>query len=231
MKKFLLIFLLIPFFGIAQNAFWSNNGALVSIKDKAYLSVNGDMHNLRGGLYDNTDSIFLTGDWRNDAGNHVFSGIDSGYVFFHGADQTIKGHDETYFYNLVLKNQGVKYAVLDAKVDGMLNFTDREFNVDTNTIWVRNDDYGAVKRTTGFLSSLEDGGLLRYTHSNQTYLFPVGSNLITSRYRPVEITPTGIDSNIYKVRFANVDPTIEGVNRNKKFHLVCEVNPNWYHRM
>ena len=71
MKKLVLIFLLLPIYIFAQNNFWSNNGAFVSIKDKAYLSVVGDMHNLRGGLYDNTDSIFLTGDWRNDAGNRA----------------------------------------------------------------------------------------------------------------------------------------------------------------
>ncbi len=231
MKKLVLIFLLLPICIFAQNDFWSNNGAFVSIKDKAYLSVVGDMHNLRGGLYDNTDSIFLTGDWRNDAGNNAFTDIDSGYVFFHAADQTIKGNDETYFHNLVLKNQGVKYAVLDAKVDGVLDMTDREFSVDTNTIWVRNADYGSVKRTTGFLSSWKDGGLLRYTNSTNTYLFPVGSNYITSRYRPVEITTATSDSNIYKARFANVDPSTEGFSRNNRFHLVCEVNPNWYHRL
>ncbi len=230
MKKLLYISYLLPSVIFAQG-FWSNNGALVSIKDKAYLSVIGDMHNLRQGIYDNTDSIFLTGDWINKAGNHAFSGIDSGYVFMYAANQSIKGTDETYFHNLVLKNQGVKYAELDAKVDGFLDMTDREFNVDTNTIWVRNADLNSVRRTTGFLSSLEDGGLLRYTKASAAYLFPVGSNFGISRYRPVEITPTSADSNQFKVRFANFDPTSEGFDRDDRFHLVCEINPDWYHRM
>lgn len=233
MKKRLLYTLpfLLPFLTMAQSRFWSNNGALVSIKDKAYISVIGDMHNLRQGVYDNTDSIFLTGDWINSAGNHAFSGIDSGYVFLWAADQTIKGVDETYFHNLVLKNQGVKYAQIDAKVDGFLDMTDREFNIDTNTIWVRNAALNAVRRTSGFLSSLENGGLLRYTKAADVYLFPVGSNLGTSRYRPVEITPNSADSNQYKVRFANIDPTLEGFDRDTRFHLVCEVNSDWYHRL
>lgn len=232
MKKNIYLFFLLPLVAVAQNnRFWSNNGALVSIKDKAYLSVNGDMYNLRQGIYDNTDSIFLTGDWINNAGNHAFSGIDSGYVFFHAADQYIKGADETYFHNLVLKNQGVKYALIDAKVDGFLDMTDREFNVDTNTIWVRNPAVNSVRRTAGFLSSMEDGGLLRYTNASSVYLFPVGSDFGISRYRPVEITPTSANNNQFKVRFANFDPTTEGLDRDDRFHLVCEVNPDWYHRL
>lgn len=234
MRKTILAFALL--LGIATGqaqspTFWSNNGALVSIKDTSYLSVIGDMYNLNQGHYNNSDSIFLTGDWINSAGNHAFDSIDKGYVYMYAADQRIKGTDITYFYNLILKNQGTKYADLDAIVDGFVDMTDREFSVDTNTIWVRNRKLDAVRRSTGFLSSLRDGGLLRYTGKDSVYLFPVGSNLVTTRYRPIEITPTSAQDNQFKVRFANVDPSVEGFDRNKRFHLVCSVNPQWYHRV
>ncbi len=231
-KHFFYIIMLFPFVANAQSGYWSNYGAMVSIKDKAYLSVIGDMINSNQGTYHNHDSIFLTGDWTNNAGNNTFiNHADSGYVFFYAADQTIRGKDETYFHNLILKTSGVKYATIDAKVDGFLDMTDREFNIDTNTIWVRNNDTASVKRTTGFLSSLKDGGLLRYTTEDKIYLFPVGSNLGISRYRPIELVPASKNANQYKVRFANTDATLEGYDRNNKFHLVCEVNPNWYHRI
>ncbi|MFN8308663.1 MAG: gliding motility-associated C-terminal domain-containing protein [Chitinophagales bacterium] len=227
--RFIVMLLWLP--AVAQSGFWSNAGSLVSIKDGAYLSVIGNMHNSKGGHYNNSDSIFLTGNWENTAGNHAFDSIDAGYVYMYAADQRIYGSDQTYFYNLVLKNQGVKFADIDAKVDGFLDLTDREFRVDTNTIWVRNADLTAVRRSSGFLSSLKDGGLLRYTNRDTAYLFPVGSAQGTLRYRPVTITPGSTNANQFKARFANVDPTFEGYDRDKKFHLICSINPNWYHRL
>ena len=205
MQKVLLafIFTLCMHFGFAQAAFWSNNGALVSVRDTSFISVLGDMYNANQGIYYNYDSIFLTGDWINNGGNHAFDTALvpplTGYVYMYAADQTIKGTDQTYFHNLILKNQGTKYAKIDAKVDGFLDMTDREFNVDTNTIWVRNPQLTSVRRTTGFLSSLVNGGLLRYTNQDSIYLFPVGSNLGTPRYRPIEVTPTSTQNNQFKV--------------------------------
>ncbi len=238
MQKSLLAFVFVVCMNycFAQSTvFWSNNGALVSIRDTSYLSVLGDMYNLNQGIYYNYDSIFLTGNWINKAGNRAFDSVlvpsGTGYVYMYAADQRIMGTDQTYFHNLILKNHGTKYADLDAKVDGFLDMTDREFSVDTNTIWVRNPQLNSVRRTTGFLSSLQNGGLLRYTNNDSIYLFPVGSNLVTTRYRPIEVTPTSTQNNQFKVRFANVDPTVEGFDRNIKFHLVCSINPNWYHRI
>jgi gliding motility-associated-like protein len=130
-----------------------------------------------------------------------------------------------------LKNQGVKYGDIDVYVDGNLELTDREFNMDTNTVWVLNPALTSVKRTSGYVSSLEDGGLLRRTNQVAAYLFPVGSNLGTFRYRPIEFKPLATNENHYKARFANIDPTLEGFDRNTKFHLVCQINPDWYHRL
>ncbi len=212
--------------------FMSNNNAFISIKDKAMVSVLGDIYNLKSGHFNNSDTIYLTGNWTNNASNHAFDSIDAGYVYFWAnADQIIKGTSETYFYNLILKNGGIKYADIDAKVDGFLDLTDREFSVDTNTIWVRNPLLNAVRRTSGFLSSLEDGGLLRHTNQSGIYLFPVGSSRIFTRYRPIEITPNSAAFNIYKARFANTDATSEGFDREQRFHLLCQINPYWYHRL
>ncbi|MBK8657485.1 MAG: hypothetical protein IPN22_01030 [Bacteroidetes bacterium] len=132
----------------------------------------------------------------------------------------------------MLLNNGVKYGDIDVYVDQELELTDREFNLDTNTVWVLNPDAsGAVKRTSGFVSSLEDGGLLRRTNSTNDYLFAVGSNVGTFRYRPVEFKPVASNENHFKARFANIDPTLEGFDRNNRFHLVCQINPDWYHRL
>lgn len=214
-----------------QTAFWSNNG-LVSIKDGAYLSVVGDAYNQGAGIYNNTDSIFLTGNWTHDAPNRAFDSIATGWVYLWDADQRIKGTSETHFHNLILKNQGVKYGDIDVYVDGTLDLTDREMDMDVNTVWCLNpSSTDAVKRTAGFVSSLQDGGLLRRTNSTDAYIYPVGSSLGTTRYRPIEFVPKAASENHYKARFANVDPTSEGFDRDDRFHLVCQVNPDWYHRL
>lgn len=197
------------------------------------MSVIGDAYNQNRGHYNNSDSIFITGDWIHNAPNRCFDSIGTGWVYLYAADQRIRGNSNTHFHHLILKNNGVKYGDLDVYVDGTLNLTDREFNLDTNTVWVLNPALNAVLRNAGnlgFVSSFEDGGLLRRTTLNQTYVFDVGSNFGISRYRPVEFTPNAATLNHYKVRFANVDPTLEGFDRNEKFHLVCQINPNWYHR-
>ena len=215
----------------AQGGYWSNGGALISITDTAFLSVQGDMINSNGGVYHNLDSIFLTGDWQNNDASHVFDSSQAGTVFFIGDSQRIRGTQETYFYNLILKNTGTKFTHLDAKVNGVLDLTDRELNADSNTIWVRNPKLDAVRRTSGFLSSINDGGLLRYINRDSIYLFPVGSSNGATRYRPIEITPTSSQPNQFKVRFAHVDANTDAYDRGKKSHLICTINPLWYHRI
>jgi hypothetical protein len=91
MKKFyLFLSLFVTQVLFAQNGFWSNNG-LVSIKNGAYLSVIGDTYNQGTGIYNNSDSIFLTGDWNHDANNRCFDSIGTGWVFLWADDQRIKG--------------------------------------------------------------------------------------------------------------------------------------------
>lgn len=230
MKKALLIFGL--FFSLKSYTQFLSNNAFISIKDKAAISVIGDIYNRDTAHFNNTDTIHLTGNWSNTAGNHAFDSVDAGFVYmWNDGDQRITGTSQTYFYNLIVKTGGIKYADLDAKVDGFLDLTDRELNADTNTIWVRNTALNSVRRTDGFLSSLKDGGLLRYTANIGTYIFPVGSSLIFTRYRPIEIEPNTASRNQYKVRFANTDPTNEGFDKDQKFHLLCQINPFWYHRL
>ncbi|MBP6732754.1 MAG: gliding motility-associated C-terminal domain-containing protein [Chitinophagales bacterium] len=231
MKHLLLtLFIALCLPAAAQTAFWSNNG-LVSIKDGAYLSVIGDCFNQGDGIYNNSDSIFLTGNFNHSANNRCFDSIGTGWVYLYAADQRIKGTTPTHFYNLILKNQGVKYGDLDVYVDGTLQLTDREMSMDTNTVWVLNPALAAVQRTTGYVSALGVGGLLRRTNQVQTYNFPVGSRVGTFRYRPIEFKPVAANENHYKARFANVDPTTEGFDRNIKFNRLCVINPQWYHRL
>ncbi len=147
------IFLSIALSSFAQG-FLSNNSGLVSIKDGAFLSVQGDIYLENNGVFDNSDSIFFTNDWINNAGNTGFSSIGEGYVYMIGDDQRIGGIDETHFHNLLLRNAGIKYGDLDVYVDSILDLAFLEMNMDTNVVYVTNPTVINVVNSTGFVSSL-----------------------------------------------------------------------------
>ena len=175
-KKQLLFLLLFSFSTIYAQDFLSNNSGLVSIKDGGFLSVEGDIFIENNGVFDNSDSIFFTNDWFNNAGNTGFSSIGEGYVYLIGDDQRIGGADETHFHNLLLRNTGIKYGDLDVYVDSLLDLAFLEFNMDINVVYVNNPVPSVVVNSDGFVSSLENGGISRVTNQNTDYLFPVGSS-------------------------------------------------------
>lgn len=155
------------------------------------------------------------------------------------ATQLITGTVNTTFNNLILTGTGtgaarIKRMTLDATVAGQLILNDRELATDANTLFVTNTAVNAVSNTTtpgneGFVSSLGNGSLSRAVLANQTYLYPTGSSLVTTRYRPVELTPNA--NSVFTVRFVNNDPNLDGLNRNQLDAVTCTVNPNWYHKI
>jgi gliding motility-associated-like protein len=229
-KKQLLFLLLFSFSTIYAQDFLSNNSGLVSIKDGAFLSVEGDIFIENNGVFDNSDSIFFTNDWFNNAGNTGFSSIGEGYVYLIGDDQRIGGADETHFHNLLLRNTGIKYGDLDVYVDSLLDLAFLEFNMDINVVYVNNPVPSVVVNSDGFVSSLENGGISRVTNQNTDYLFPVGSSTFGTIYRPLEVTTTNAPQ-IYRARFADMDATFDGYDRDERALLICDINENYYHRL
>lgn len=215
--------------GRAQSGL-SNHGALISVKG-TFISVRGDYNSSENGLIHSNDSVFVTGDWINNAGNSGFLNDTGGHVILYNNDQYIQGTDVTRFSHLHLRGGGVKYGSLNVEVDSTLYLNDREMSMDTNTVTVLNKDTAAVQANGGFVSALGSGGLERHTGSIGTYWFPVGSTVGTIRYRPIDITPTASHSKIYKVRLANVDATTEGFDRSVRQPTICVVNEDYYHRI
>lgn len=231
MKKFLpVVFCLIASFSVKSQPFLSNNSALVSIKQSAMLSVQGDIYVENNGIFDNSDTIYFTNDWINNAGNIAFSSVGEGYVYMIGEDQRIRGVDETHFHNLLLRTGGIKYGDLDVYVNGFLDLSFLEFNLDNNIVYVTSPEIDATINTTGFVSSIEDGGISRATNRNETYLFPVGSSQFGVIYRPIELLPSE-NAQIFRVRFADADATDEGFDREERALLICDINENYYHRI
>ena len=202
MKKAILLNIILI---IAQNIFaqniWINNGATVMNTSGVDVVINGGVLNQANGTIDNSGTMHITGNWTNNAGNTAFIPTSPGKVILEGANQQIQGTDITEFFRLELSGTGIKSLVdIYTIIDDSLILNDREFDLDTNTAFVTNPSTGIITRTTGFCSSLQNGGLARTTNSTSTYLFPMGSSLGTARYRPVEITPNNNATNVFKVR-------------------------------
>ncbi len=226
----------------------TNAGEVISIKENTIVFVqNGGVQNLQGQI--ENDGIFtIEGDVINDAlikggntegifnvlGNWVNNNefmAENSHVILYGSDQLITGNSETYFNNLSLEGDGIKRLTLDAHVEGILNLNDRELATDEFIMYVNNPNPIAIQRSSGFVSSLDNGALARLTNSTNEYLYPVGSSVITHRYRPVLIQPTAAAANTYAVRLANVNATDDGYNTNNFNAPLNELNELFYHHI
>ncbi|MFH1319610.1 MAG: gliding motility-associated C-terminal domain-containing protein [Bacteroidota bacterium] len=231
---FLLFILLIIYnFDCSGQQIFINNGISVVSNPGITLYVRGGgITNQDSGTFNNSGSIELQGNWINNAGNTGFINSSPGNVILIGDTQKISGNSVTQFYDLILQGTGIKMLdTINAIVEDSLVLNDRELATDYNTLFVTSTDPGIITHSTGFVSSLDTGGLSRNTAATVPYLFPAGSSIGTPRYRPVEITPGSILPHTFKVRMANVDATAEGFDRINKDSTLCYVNPDFYHRI
>jgi gliding motility-associated-like protein len=180
----------------------------------------------------------VEGDWVNNA--TFIQGTSTVEMYASTVQQLITGTVSTTFHNLTLTGTGtganrIKKQTIDASIDatGILNINDRELATDVNSMFVLNPSLTAVDNDSvwgseGFVSSLSPGVLSRVTTSG-SYNFPVGSSLITTRYRPIRVEPNTTTGSTYTVRFVNHDANIDGFNRGTNDSLICNANPLWYH--
>lgn len=238
MKKSLPLFLI--YFGIfsasAQTLDMVSDGAVISVYSDSFF-IDGNFLHKGNDTIINSGDIYLTGNWtNNNSSSNVFTSGPDGWLHLSGAFQAIDGATLTHFNNLELSGTGIKQLNgIDAEIEDTLALNDREFAAGNNVVNILNPGTGAVTRsntmTGGFVSSDNDGGLSRNTASAAAYSFPVGSSTGTLRYRPVDLVPASSAANIFKVRMANVNPTSEAYDISLKDSSLCNVNPDFYHRI
>ncbi|MFY9310218.1 MAG: gliding motility-associated C-terminal domain-containing protein [Bacteroidia bacterium] len=210
-----------------------NNGITIFNSNNQFV-INGDVTHQQEGQIVNSGNFYIRGNWTNEnPTNAVFSSGTNGWVHLDSAiqaSQNIGGTTVTRFNNLELIGVGArKLDSIDVEIEDTLALNTKDFEAGDNTVFVLSPGTGAVTRSSGFVSSTNDGGLSRNTTASEVYLFPVGSNVGTSRYRPVEITPA--TDNTFKVRMANVDATTESYDRSNREVTIGDANPNFYHRI
>ncbi|HOE04861.1 MAG TPA: gliding motility-associated C-terminal domain-containing protein [Bacteroidales bacterium] len=247
----ILLFLLIGFVADLTAQVLFNNGAQIQATGGAYIYVNGSVRNAAAGQMNIDETagtpaemfvsqnitndatllgdgrIRLLGNWYN---NSIFTS-GTGTVLFEGGNQLLGGSVASAFYNLTLDGSGLKTQAINQSATGVLDLKHLELQTETYAFFMQNSNPNAIIRTTGFVSSLNGGYLSRNTNTAVAYLFPVGSSLGVTRYRPVEITPTTNAANTYTARLANVNATTEGYSVNAIDPDICQVNPLFYHQI
>ncbi len=221
----------------------TNDGATADFNNTGTITIanstnQGTITLQNGSVFNDNGTLRVEQDFVNNA---TFNAGTSSNVemFSSSATQLITGTVNTTFNNLTLTGTGtgaarIKRMTLDATVAAQLVLNDRELATDANTMFVTNPAVTAVTNNTtagseGFVSSLGNGSLSRVVNANQAYVFPTGSSLVTTRYRPVELNPNA--NSVFTARFVNNDPNTDGLNRTQVDSLTCNANPNWYHKI
>jgi len=222
----------------------TNDSAIIYATDSSLIQINGSLNNI-GDTFTNNGLTIIKGHLVN-CGQTRGSGtyeVDSNWinnklnycgtstVKLTGNEQLITGTEKTIFYNLFLNGipASVKRQTIDSEVMDSLDLQDHELATDSFKMFVSNPNLNVIQRTSGFVSSLGSGRLLRATNINGAYLYPVGSSLNTLRYRPVVLTPESSSANTYAIRLANNNATIDSYDVNIIDDSLCTVNPNFYH--
>lgn len=227
----------------AQNALMTNKGALVYTAPRSIVKVKGSFNNGQNGLFQNKGTSTIDSSFYNN-GRSEKSGFyrvgkdwvnnrdfisDSSQVFLFGANQLITGDSVTRYWILELQGTGIKTQQINSFVKDSLKLNNRELATDRFNMHVLNTDTGCITRSTGFVSSLDNGKLLRDMDKAEAYLFPTGSSLNVTRYRPVRLRPGSAAPHTFGVRMANNDATLDGYDRTRVDSFVCRTNPFFYH--
>jgi gliding motility-associated-like protein len=225
---------------VSNSSAFTNDGDLIVTKNST-LPLAGSLDISNSAVLDGNGVYKVEQDWINDA---TFNAGSSQVTLNGNTQQFITSTTGvvTTFNQLALAGSGTgtnrkkTLQNVDANIgtSGTLTINDRELETQSNTFYVLNTSTTAVSNSTtagseGFVSSTAPGTFSRATSANAAYLFPTGSSNGTLRYRPVELTPTAIGSDVYTARLNNTDPNTDGFNRSQNDGSMCVINNLYYH--
>ena len=204
------------FFNMIQvKADWVTNGASVTVKQGAFVVINGDLKNFMNGAtasdFDNSGLVMLTDSFVNNA--NFTSNADS-YVSLTGDDQDVGGDSVTTFWNLVVEGNGDKTLSNSINITDSLLFNDsmtpaniNKIILDVNDLTLFNNanvyGWGGIDGDNRFIVTNNTGSLVK----NQTpspFIFPIGND--ESTFNPAILSNAGVVDD-FSVRVeANVSP-------------------------
>lgn len=225
---------------ITNSSSFGNEGTITVTKNSTFPSPGNFELNTSASVIIN-GLLRVEQDFINDA---TFNGGVGEVELFGNTEQFITSTNGTVttFNDLTLTGSGAgnnrKKTLLNVDANsgpaGILTINDRELATDVNSFFVLNAASTAITNNTtpgseGFVSSLAPGFLSRVTSSTSTFLFPTGSSVGTTRYRPIEVIPTAAAANTYTVRMINNDADLDGFTRSVNDGVMCALNPIYYH--
>jgi len=225
---------------ISNSSSLVNNGDITTTKNSTFPTP-GNFEINSSSTVSGNGNLRVEQDWINDA---TFTANNSTVELFGNTEQFITSTNGTVttFNNLTLTGTGVgnnrKKTLLNVNANtsaaGILTINNRELSTATNSFFVLNNSTAAVTNNTtpgteGFVSSVAPGVLSRATIVSAVYLFPTGSSVGTTRYRPIEVIPTAAVANTFTVRMINNDSNNDGFNRAVNDGVMCVLNPIYYH--
>lgn len=218
----------------------TNNGELRITKNST-LPNSGNFTNDSGSTTDGNGLFYVEQDWTNNAS---FNGGSSAVYLFGDSEQFITSDNATVteFNDLILQGSGTgnnrKKTLLgvDARVatSGVLTISNRELATQTNEFIVLNTSPLAVTNNQtfgaeGFVSSDDPGYFNWSTNSMSDYIFPVGSSVGNTKYRPVRIQPLSASANTFKVRLNNTSGDAFGYFLAQHDPGFSTLNDNFFH--
>lgn len=213
----------------AQQVFY--NGASVHVEAGAHIFIQGGFTNQGSGQVSSDGTITLTGNWINNASNNVFTPGDTGLVVLDGTTQTIQGTGSTHFARLSMKNASVKTISVNTRVTDALMLDSSQVALTNDTLYLSNAASNSLTRSIGYISNGINGAFVRATNSTSAYLFPMGSTVGTTRYRPIEVTPSSNAAHQFGIGFINNNPSTDGYLTTNANSPACFVNDQWYHKV
>lgn len=238
------VFLLLLLYGMALRAqTLTNSCSDFLISPGAVFYVNGDFVNLSSGSFSNAGETTVNGNlenqgslntsgWLKIAGDFNHSGSSShfaGKVELYGGNQSVNCLSQLGFEWLILSGSSVKTMNSDIYITAFLDLTDCEINLNSHSAVIQSPNTNAINRTSGFVSTGQNGRLYRYTSSTGDYLFPLGSSSGTVRYRPVVIKPPIPANTSYFAAFVNSSPGTSSMPVSANDGSFCNLNDTWYH--
>jgi len=184
--------------------------------------------------------IQVRGDWYNTSlyDTKAFASMSTGTVFFDGGLQTFNGVP-TRFPSLTIGGSDKKLLYTNVEVSDVLNLTNKELDVNGNTIYVMSPNVNAIVfNLGGYINTstsnaspddAKNGWLIRNTlAANSNYEYPLGNASFQYKFRPLKLAAEK-DGNIY-TQFQNYYPGKDGYDT-ARFYApeVGKINPLYYH--
>jgi len=201
MKKasLLLIFVLSISLSELTAQILANKGGNITLSNGSSLHINGDFENLEDGSIDNSGTIYLEGNWTNNAiSGNLLQGTTGNVIFNGTSSQTIGGATQTWFQNLNL--QADAQLATYTSISGQLHLSAASMILNNSHLMVENTASITGVNGSNYIVADGNGRLIREVGNSNVY-FPVGTS---SSFVPVMLNNNGVVDNFAVKVFDNI---------------------------